>query len=60
MLYKVNDPVKIIGDIQGWTNRTGTIKEIHGVDYIVSCGPNEDHDDILVMEKEIKHYNVKV
>lgn len=54
--FKINDTVKIIGDIQGWTNRTGVIKSIHGVDFIVSCGSTEDYD-ILVMKREIEHYN---
>lgn len=56
MLFKIDDNVKIIGNIQGWTNRTGKIKEIHGIDYIVSCGSTEDYD-ILVMEKEIEIYD---
>ncbi len=54
--FKINDSVKIIGNIQGWTNRTGIVKDFHGVDYWIFCGLKED-DEILVMEKEIQHCN---
>jgi hypothetical protein len=58
MKFKINDVVRIIGDIQGWTNLTGFVKDIHGVDYIVSCGETED-DEILAMEKEIEFITIE-